>query len=100
MLARGQKAPIVITAIARELLGFIWAIAQQVEPKDDCRVTRDTIKAAARAPAPVKGSSGNFRSGTTDLRESDRGPPTTKAPYAVSNPRMRNGSTVEITPAS
>jgi transposase len=33
MLARGKKAPIVITAIARELVGFIWAIAQQVEPK-------------------------------------------------------------------
>jgi transposase len=33
MLARGKKAPIVITAIARELLGFIWAIARQVEPK-------------------------------------------------------------------
>lgn len=33
MLARGKKAPIVITAIARELVGFMWAIARQVEPK-------------------------------------------------------------------
>jgi transposase len=33
MLARGKKTPIVITAIARELVGFIWAIGQQVEPK-------------------------------------------------------------------
>ena len=33
MLARGKKAPIVITAIARELVGFIWAIAQQVDAK-------------------------------------------------------------------
>jgi transposase len=33
MLARRKKAPVVITAIARELVGFIWAIACQVEPK-------------------------------------------------------------------
>ena len=33
MLARGKKSPIVITAIARELVGFMWAIARQVEPK-------------------------------------------------------------------
>lgn len=33
MLSRGKKAPIVITAIARELVGFMWAIARQVEPK-------------------------------------------------------------------
>jgi transposase len=33
MLARGKKAPIVITVIARELVGFIWAIGQQLEPK-------------------------------------------------------------------
>ena len=33
MLARGKKAPVVITAVARELVGFIWAIGQQIEPK-------------------------------------------------------------------
>jgi hypothetical protein len=33
MLARGKKAPVVITAIAREFVGFIWAIGQQFEPK-------------------------------------------------------------------
>jgi transposase len=33
MLARRKKAPVVITAIARELVGFIWAIACHVEPK-------------------------------------------------------------------
>ncbi|MBG0808045.1 IS110 family transposase [Methylosinus sp. H3A] len=33
MLARGKKAPIVITAVARELVGFMWAIARQVKPK-------------------------------------------------------------------
>ena len=32
MLARRKKAPVVITAVARELVGFIWAIAQ-VTPK-------------------------------------------------------------------
>lgn len=31
MLARRKKAPIVIIAVARELVGFIWAIAHQVE---------------------------------------------------------------------
>jgi hypothetical protein len=33
MLARRKKAPVVITAIARELVGFIWAIAREVQPK-------------------------------------------------------------------
>jgi len=33
MLARAKKAPIVIPALARELVGFICAIGQQVEPR-------------------------------------------------------------------
>ncbi len=33
MLARGKKVPIVITAIAREFVGIMRAIARQVEPK-------------------------------------------------------------------
>ena len=33
MLARRKKAPVVITAIARELVGFIWAIAQVASPR-------------------------------------------------------------------
>jgi transposase len=33
MLARRKKAPVVITAIARELVGFIWAIAQVAPPR-------------------------------------------------------------------
>jgi transposase len=32
LLARGKKAPVVITAIARELVGFIWAIGRHVQP--------------------------------------------------------------------
>jgi transposase len=31
MLARGKKKAIVVTAIARELVGFIWAIGSQIE---------------------------------------------------------------------
>lgn len=31
LLARGKRSPVAITAVARELLGFIWAIAQIVE---------------------------------------------------------------------
>jgi glucose uptake protein GlcU len=31
--AEPKKAPIVITAIARELVGFFWAIGQQVKLK-------------------------------------------------------------------
>ena len=31
LLARGKKHQVVITAIARELLGFVWAIGQRVE---------------------------------------------------------------------
>jgi transposase len=31
LVARGKSKPQAITAVARELLGFIWAIAMQVE---------------------------------------------------------------------
>jgi transposase len=33
MLARRKKTPVVITAVARELVGFIWAIGRSVEPR-------------------------------------------------------------------
>lgn len=33
MLARRKKSPVVITAIARELVGFIWAIAHVTAPR-------------------------------------------------------------------
>lgn len=32
MSARGKKSTVVVTAIARELAGFIWAIGQEVKP--------------------------------------------------------------------
>jgi transposase len=31
LLARGKPKPTVITAVARELLGFVWAIGKQIE---------------------------------------------------------------------
>jgi transposase len=33
LTAAGKPAPKVVVAIARELVGFIWAIARMVEPK-------------------------------------------------------------------
>jgi len=33
LVARGKSAPTAIVAVARELVGFIWAIARMVEPK-------------------------------------------------------------------
>ena len=33
LMAAGKVAPKAITAIARELVGFIWVIARMVEPK-------------------------------------------------------------------
>jgi transposase len=33
LIARGKRTPVVVTAIARELLGFVWAIARQVRPQ-------------------------------------------------------------------
>jgi transposase len=33
MLARRKKTPVAITAIARELVGFIWAIAHITAPR-------------------------------------------------------------------
>ena len=32
MIARGKPRNVVTTAIAREMVGFIWAIARQVTP--------------------------------------------------------------------
>jgi transposase len=33
LIAAGKPGPKVVVAIARELVGFIWAIARMVEPK-------------------------------------------------------------------
>ena len=33
LTAAGKPAPEVVVAIARELVGFIWAIARMVQPK-------------------------------------------------------------------
>jgi hypothetical protein len=32
LLARGKRSPVAVTAIARESLGFIWAIAHAAAP--------------------------------------------------------------------
>ena len=32
LIARGKKSQVAVTAVARELLGFIWAIGQQTQP--------------------------------------------------------------------
>jgi transposase len=45
-MTAGKVAPKVITAIARELIGFIWAIARMVEPR------------TARAMTPQGGRNG------------------------------------------
>ena len=34
LLAKGKVKQIVTTAIARELVGFVWAIAKEVSPRD------------------------------------------------------------------
>lgn len=36
MTTRGKKAPIVIAAIAREMVAFLWAIGREVEPHPAC----------------------------------------------------------------
>ena len=33
LVAAGKKTVVVTTAIAREMIGFIWAIARQVQPQ-------------------------------------------------------------------
>jgi hypothetical protein len=32
MLARGKPKQVVVTAIAREMIGFVWAIARTTSP--------------------------------------------------------------------
>lgn len=45
LLANGKKSQVAITAVARELLGFVWAIAATVNPTQNarscCRLLRD-----------------------------------------------------------
>ena len=43
MSARGKPSPQVVTAVARELLGFVWAIGLEVEKQSD----RSASEAAA-----------------------------------------------------
>jgi transposase len=33
MMARGKRQTVVITAIAREMAAFLWAIGRKVEPR-------------------------------------------------------------------
>ena len=33
LLARGKNKQLIVTAVARELVGFMWAIAREVKPK-------------------------------------------------------------------
>jgi transposase len=33
LLARGKKSQVAITAVARELIGFMWSIGQRIEPR-------------------------------------------------------------------
>ena len=35
LLSRGKESPKVVTAVARELAGFIWAMAHEVKPKEE-----------------------------------------------------------------
>lgn len=37
LVGRGKKSNVAITAVARELLGFVWAIAKRCEPKPTAR---------------------------------------------------------------
>jgi hypothetical protein len=76
MLARRKKAPVVITAVARELVGFIWAIGGSVEPR--MIAASDTRRPSRRQSGRrrrFRESSGDLGSGHADLREPDRGSP-------------------------
>jgi transposase len=39
LLAKGKSRPLAVTAVAREMVGFLWAIARQVEPAADATVS-------------------------------------------------------------
>ena len=75
LVARGEAKPKVATAIARELTGFIWAIARECprRPRNDAAI-RSVKPAASRPGGEPSGNvtSARFRSGTdsvaTDLK--------------------------------
>ena len=102
LLAKGKKSQVAITAVARELLGFVWAIATTVSPRR--RSVRACIGsntkprphlqqtvASGRAHGP--GLRGNPRAATwSHLRGSptpDRGSPPTHGYRGLTNARMR-----------
>jgi transposase len=54
LIARGKNHNIVITAIARELVGFIWAIACNVSPAGDKRDIADSMFTIADPHGTIK----------------------------------------------
>jgi transposase len=63
LVARGKPTTVAVTAVARELLGFLWAIGRDTEqacatPPNDTSAgeTPTTLQAITHAPPPVKAS--------------------------------------------
>ena len=52
LLARGKNKPQIVTAIGRELLGFIWAIAVKAEHEGNTNARRDNSRAVG-LPSPL-----------------------------------------------
>ena len=54
LLAKGKKTPVVVTAIARELAAFLWAIGQQVAPEPNGNIDDRLARAVAVNPSRLR----------------------------------------------
>ena len=93
--ARGKKLTVACTAIARELAGFMWAVAREVQPQSKAACRRLSRRSLADLPRTGgdEATAGEFpsramwpTSSTPDVRQ---GQPRTHLGHAVTNPRIR-----------
>ena len=95
LTARGKHPNVAVTAIARELIAFMWAIAKEV-PVTAKRVTQ--VSGRRRGAAPVSAQpSTTLRGGFGRPSCLERGRRATVPSQVVPNPRISAGSTVGFT---
>jgi hypothetical protein len=102
LVSRGQHAHVVTVAMARELGGFRWAMAQQVpvtasvqRPKRHGPLNSAGVPTCiGKDAAPVWGHPGRREEAGRGHASRDRGRPPTDARQVVANPRRAAGSPV------
>jgi hypothetical protein len=72
LLRKRKKSVVAVTAIGRELVGFIWAIAMQVEGKTPTGRVHSVLAEALKEKTPRPKATGAIRPGRTYWLDPDR----------------------------